>query len=186
MNAGIPAREVKDAMREVEVMSPTGACVRHLPRDALRFEYRALRGLAVGLRDPVGALRGRDLDSGAGASRDRPPARAAQPFAATERPVLRLGVQEPAGRLRRASDRVRGTQGPAHRRSADLTRARELHHEPGRGDRGATCWRSSKKRRRRSSTPPGSGSFRRCGSWGGEHERQRARLRDDDATSARP
>jgi UDP-N-acetylmuramate dehydrogenase len=48
MNAGIPAREVKDAIREVEVMSPTGASVRHLPRDALRFEYRALRGLAVG------------------------------------------------------------------------------------------------------------------------------------------
>jgi UDP-N-acetylmuramate dehydrogenase len=48
MNAGIPAREVKDAVREVEVMSPTGASVRHLPRDALRFEYRALRGLAVG------------------------------------------------------------------------------------------------------------------------------------------
>jgi UDP-N-acetylmuramate dehydrogenase len=48
MNAGIPAREVKDAIREVEVMSPTGASVRHLPREALRFEYRALRGLAVG------------------------------------------------------------------------------------------------------------------------------------------
>jgi len=48
MNAGIPAREVKDAICEVEVMSPTGASVRHLPREALRFEYRALRGLAVG------------------------------------------------------------------------------------------------------------------------------------------
>jgi UDP-N-acetylmuramate dehydrogenase len=48
MNAGIPAREVKDAIREVEVMSPTGSSVRHLPREALRFEYRALRGLAVG------------------------------------------------------------------------------------------------------------------------------------------
>jgi UDP-N-acetylmuramate dehydrogenase len=48
MNAGIPAREVKDAIREVEVMSPTGASVRHLKRDELRFVYRALRGLAVG------------------------------------------------------------------------------------------------------------------------------------------
>ena len=48
MNAGIPAREVKDAIREVEVMSPTGASVRHLKRDGLRFAYRALRGLAVG------------------------------------------------------------------------------------------------------------------------------------------
>ena len=48
MNAGIPAREVKDTIREVEVMSPTGASVRHLKRDGLRFAYRALRGLAVG------------------------------------------------------------------------------------------------------------------------------------------
>jgi UDP-N-acetylmuramate dehydrogenase len=48
MNAGIPAREVKDAIREVEVMSPTGSSVRHLKRDGLRFAYRALRGLAVG------------------------------------------------------------------------------------------------------------------------------------------
>ena len=47
-NAGIPAREVKDAIREVEVMSPTGASVRHLKRDELCFAYRALRGLAVG------------------------------------------------------------------------------------------------------------------------------------------
>jgi len=47
-NAGIPGREVKDAIREIEVMSPTGASVRHLEREALRFEYRALRGLAVG------------------------------------------------------------------------------------------------------------------------------------------
>jgi UDP-N-acetylmuramate dehydrogenase len=48
MNAGIPAREVKDAVREIEVMSPTGACVRHLKRAELRFAYRALRGLAAG------------------------------------------------------------------------------------------------------------------------------------------
>jgi UDP-N-acetylmuramate dehydrogenase len=48
MNAGIPAREVKDTIREVEVMSPTGASVRHLKRDELCFAYRALRGLAVG------------------------------------------------------------------------------------------------------------------------------------------
>jgi UDP-N-acetylmuramate dehydrogenase len=48
MNAGIPGREVKDAIREIEVMSPTGASIRHLEREALRFEYRALRGLASG------------------------------------------------------------------------------------------------------------------------------------------
>jgi len=48
MNAGIGQREVKDAVLEVEVMSPTGAWVRHLSRDTLRFTYRALRGLAPG------------------------------------------------------------------------------------------------------------------------------------------
>lgn len=48
MNAGIPGREVADALREVEVMSPTGRSRRHLGRDALRFVYRALRGLAPG------------------------------------------------------------------------------------------------------------------------------------------
>lgn len=48
MNAGIPSRETKDAVREVEVMSPTGAKLRHLPRERLGFGYRALRGLAPG------------------------------------------------------------------------------------------------------------------------------------------
>jgi UDP-N-acetylmuramate dehydrogenase len=48
MNAGIPGREVKDAAREVEVMSPTGRSIRHLGRERLRFAYRALRGLAPG------------------------------------------------------------------------------------------------------------------------------------------
>jgi len=48
MNAGIRDREVKDAILEIEVMSPTGASVRHLKRDELHFAYRALRGLAVG------------------------------------------------------------------------------------------------------------------------------------------
>ncbi|MEE8475821.1 MAG: UDP-N-acetylmuramate dehydrogenase [Myxococcota bacterium] len=48
MNAGIPGREVKDVVREVEVMGPTGRRIRHLGRHALRFVYRALRGLAPG------------------------------------------------------------------------------------------------------------------------------------------
>jgi UDP-N-acetylmuramate dehydrogenase len=48
MNAGIPTREMKDVVVEVEVMSPTGCCIRHLERGALRFVYRALRGLAPG------------------------------------------------------------------------------------------------------------------------------------------
>jgi UDP-N-acetylmuramate dehydrogenase len=48
MNAGIPAREMGHAVREVEVMSPTGARRRHLGPDALRFVYRGLRGLAPG------------------------------------------------------------------------------------------------------------------------------------------
>jgi UDP-N-acetylmuramate dehydrogenase len=48
MNAGIPSREMRDVVREIEVMSPTGARIRHLRRDELRFAYRALRGLAPG------------------------------------------------------------------------------------------------------------------------------------------
>jgi UDP-N-acetylmuramate dehydrogenase len=48
MNAGIPGREVKDVVQEIEVISPTGREVRHIPRAELRFVYRALRGLAPG------------------------------------------------------------------------------------------------------------------------------------------
>ena len=47
-NAGIPGREVKDQLREIEVMSPTGRSLRRMERRQLRFEYRALRGLAPG------------------------------------------------------------------------------------------------------------------------------------------
>ncbi len=48
MNAGIPGREVKDVVREIEVISPTGREVKRIPRAELRFVYRALRGLAPG------------------------------------------------------------------------------------------------------------------------------------------
>ncbi len=48
MNAGIPGREVKNAVREIEVISPTGRKLRHIPGSALRFVYRGLRGLAPG------------------------------------------------------------------------------------------------------------------------------------------
>lgn len=48
MNAGIPEREIGDAVRELEVMSPTGASTRRLPRAELEFRYRALVGLAPG------------------------------------------------------------------------------------------------------------------------------------------
>jgi UDP-N-acetylmuramate dehydrogenase len=48
MNAGVPQREVKDVVRELEVMSPTGRRRSHLGRAGLRFEYRGLRGLAPG------------------------------------------------------------------------------------------------------------------------------------------
>jgi UDP-N-acetylmuramate dehydrogenase len=47
-NAGIPGREMKDQVREIEVMSSTGRSLRRLPRRQLRFVYRALRGLAPG------------------------------------------------------------------------------------------------------------------------------------------
>ena len=48
MNAGVPSRETKDVVEEIEVLSPSGTRRRHLGRDALRFTYRALRGLAPG------------------------------------------------------------------------------------------------------------------------------------------
>jgi len=48
MNAGIPMREVEGAVREIEVMSPTGRRRRHLRRAGLSFVYRALHGLAPG------------------------------------------------------------------------------------------------------------------------------------------
>ncbi|MDH5567837.1 MAG: UDP-N-acetylmuramate dehydrogenase, partial [Myxococcales bacterium] len=48
MNAGIPDREMKDVVQELEVMSPSGRHIRHLDRAALHFVYRGLRGLAPG------------------------------------------------------------------------------------------------------------------------------------------
>lgn len=48
MNAGIGRRELVDVVREVEVMSPSGRHRNHLGSEALRFRYRALRGLAPG------------------------------------------------------------------------------------------------------------------------------------------
>jgi UDP-N-acetylmuramate dehydrogenase len=48
MNAGVPGRELRDVLVELEVMSPTGSRRRHLPATALHFVYRALRGLAPG------------------------------------------------------------------------------------------------------------------------------------------
>jgi UDP-N-acetylmuramate dehydrogenase len=48
MNAGVPGRELADVLVELEVMSPTGSRLRHLPAGSLRLCYRALRGLAPG------------------------------------------------------------------------------------------------------------------------------------------
>lgn len=48
MNAGIPEREMKDAVLEVEVMEPSGTAPRNLRRSELDFGYRALRGLVAG------------------------------------------------------------------------------------------------------------------------------------------
>lgn len=48
MNAGVPEGDTGSVVREIEVMSPTGRSLRHLPRERLRFAYRALRGLAPG------------------------------------------------------------------------------------------------------------------------------------------
>jgi UDP-N-acetylmuramate dehydrogenase len=48
MNAGVPGREMRDAVREIEVLSPTGRKLQHISRGDLSFTYRALRGLAPG------------------------------------------------------------------------------------------------------------------------------------------
>jgi UDP-N-acetylmuramate dehydrogenase len=48
MNAGIGTREMCDVVRRVELIDPDGGQTRELERDALRFEYRALRGLPAG------------------------------------------------------------------------------------------------------------------------------------------
>lgn len=48
MNAGIPGRELRDVLVELEVMSPTGRTLRSLPSAGLRLVYRDLRGLAPG------------------------------------------------------------------------------------------------------------------------------------------
>lgn len=48
MNAGVPEHEIEARVEEIEVMTPGGKDIRHLPRTALRFVYRALRGLAPG------------------------------------------------------------------------------------------------------------------------------------------
>lgn len=48
MNAGVPGREMRDALREIEVISPTGRKLQHIARDDLSFIYRALHGLAPG------------------------------------------------------------------------------------------------------------------------------------------
>ncbi len=48
MNAGIPDREIGARVVELEVASPTGRRLAHLPAERLHFTYRSLRGLAPG------------------------------------------------------------------------------------------------------------------------------------------
>jgi len=48
MNAGIGEREVKDVVREIEVMRPDGSAVDAVPRAKLDFQYRVLQGLEPG------------------------------------------------------------------------------------------------------------------------------------------
>jgi UDP-N-acetylmuramate dehydrogenase len=48
MNAGIPNYEMKDVVREIEVLDPKDGQIRHIPRAELDFVYRSLRGLADG------------------------------------------------------------------------------------------------------------------------------------------
>jgi UDP-N-acetylmuramate dehydrogenase len=48
MNAGIGVRELKDVVREIEIVSADGRSSEHLSRDDLDFRYRELRGLPRG------------------------------------------------------------------------------------------------------------------------------------------
>jgi len=48
MNAGIPEREMKDVVREIEVATPEGESVRRIEGSELDFGYRELRGLPSG------------------------------------------------------------------------------------------------------------------------------------------
>jgi UDP-N-acetylmuramate dehydrogenase len=48
MNAGIGVREMKDVVREIETLDPSGASFSRIPRADLDFRYRALEGLAPG------------------------------------------------------------------------------------------------------------------------------------------
>jgi UDP-N-acetylmuramate dehydrogenase len=48
MNAGIGVREMKDVVREIEVIDRRGKAFSRLPRTDLDFRYRALEGLAPG------------------------------------------------------------------------------------------------------------------------------------------
>jgi len=48
MNAGIGVREMKDVVVGIDVMSPDGERITHVPREQLDFRYRALDGLDAG------------------------------------------------------------------------------------------------------------------------------------------
>lgn len=48
MNAGVPEREMKDVVREIEVLEPGAPATRVLVRDELDFRYRRLTGLPAG------------------------------------------------------------------------------------------------------------------------------------------
>ena len=48
MNAGIGVRELKDVVREIDVLDRKGQTITRIPRSALDFRYRELAGLAPG------------------------------------------------------------------------------------------------------------------------------------------
>jgi UDP-N-acetylmuramate dehydrogenase len=110
MNAGIPSREVQHVVREIEVMAERPRSAIGAACAALRLPRAARAGARQ--RDPLGPLRRELLDPRAGEGGGGPPARPARADPAARRPLLRLRLQEPAGRSRRAADRE---VGPGHR-----------------------------------------------------------------------
>jgi UDP-N-acetylenolpyruvoylglucosamine reductase len=117
MNAGVPQREVKDVVRELEVMSPTGRRRSHLGRAGLRFEYRGLRGLAPGSLVLSALLAVRRAER-----------------ADVEREIAdQLAKRADSQPIDQPPDRGGGSEGNAAGRGRDLAAARELHRQPGPG-----------------------------------------------------
>ena len=142
---------------------------RELPREALRFGYRRFDlpadHIVTRIDFALAPRRSRrdPRDDGVGEEQ-------ARQEAAARLPERRLGVQEPAGRVRRPPDRGRRAEGPARRRRDDLRAARQLHRQ-----------RRRRHRRRREGADGRGGGRRLAGARGSARARDQADRRLGDA-----